>query len=238
MLRQLQPDLWQYVLGYLSEIDLCSVALVNHEFYGWAAADCFWEYHCYRQFSKEKQMTAGQKELLFSPTINSNNNGDNNDNNNNISSILYYTLPVTSLPTLSWKQRYGWTICDSQRQHITRDEICYYAWKLTYNGRASKLGLRTFLPDGTYHSPYAGRCEWILDENNNCFSFMGITLNIKRDVTTWGWIIGHETSTVYKSIVDSVAQRRLHHHNHMLPTRLLPPTPTATTTEEEEVEDN
>jgi len=104
----------------------------------------------------------------------------------------------SSKQQLHWKQRYAWAAFDSLRQEITRDEFCYFSWKLLYNGRESRLGLRKFLEDGTYHSPYAGRCEWIL--MNNHLMFMGISLKFERDLETWGWTIGKGTGTVYLSV--------------------------------------
>jgi hypothetical protein len=98
----------------------------------------------------------------------------------------------------TWKQGYAWTEYDKHRKLIRREEICLYAWKLTYNGAESRMGLRRFREDGTYHSPYAGVCEWGLYQNKLCF--MGIALPVERDKETWGWVIGKGHNTEYRSI--------------------------------------
>ena len=98
----------------------------------------------------------------------------------------------------TWKQRYAWGEYDKYRGVIRNDEICYYSWKLIYNGTESRMGLRKFQEDGTYHSPYAGVCEWALFQNRLCF--MGIELPISRNPKTWGWIIGKGHPTEYHSI--------------------------------------
>jgi len=163
----LQPDhVWQHALTFLSPSDLCSVALVSHEFHGWAVSDRLWEPHCHKQWEGKQ----GRKERFLSKA------------NNN----------------LSWKQRYAWAAFDGQRQTITFEEFCYFSWRLLYNGQPSKLGLRKFSPDGTYHSPYAGRLEWTLVDNH--LLFMGIGLKFERNLETWGWIIGRGTGTVYYSV--------------------------------------
>ena len=167
----IQPDLWQHALSFLSEIDLCSAALVSREFYRWATEDRLWEPRCHRQWEGKQ----GRKELFFQ-----------------------------SKPGgLSWKQRYAWAAYDGQRQIISREEICYYSWRLIYNGCESKLGLRKFMEDGTYHSPYAGLCEWTLSDHNRRLVFMGMSLPIERDLETWGWVIGKGSATAYFSVSGS-----------------------------------
>jgi hypothetical protein len=98
----------------------------------------------------------------------------------------------------TWKQGFAWAEYDKYRKVIRREEICHYAWKLIYNGTESRMGLRRFQEDGTYHSPYAGVCEWTLFQNKLCF--MGIALPMERNEGTWGWVIGKGHATEYQSV--------------------------------------
>ena len=102
---------------------------------------------------------------------------------------------------LTWKQRYAWAEFDKHRPTITQEEVCYFSWKLIYNGQESRLGLRKFSPDGTYTSPYAGVCEWTLLQNRLCF--MGIALPVERSEDNWGWVFGKGYSTQYTSVEDT-----------------------------------
>ena len=114
-------------------------------------------------------------------------------------------------PCDRWKQRYAWAEYDKYRTTITRDEISYYKWKLIYNGTESRMGLRQFLRDGTFHSPYAGRCEWQLFGNRMCF--MGIELAVERNPSNWGWIIGRGRPTVYYSIEEKSSKKKNENNN-------------------------
>ena len=171
---QLQPDLWRHALTFLPLSDLCSVALVNRELHDWATEDRLWKDHCY-QLCEGKQ---GTQHLLT----------DTNNTSN------------AQQPPLSWKQKYLLALKDSKRQRITPQEVSYYSWKLLYKRNGSNLGLRKFLPDGTYQSPYFGRCEWTLSKDDGCLQVMGHSLVVERDPETWGWIIGRGSSTVYHSV--------------------------------------
>ena len=170
------PDgCWQHALSYLNPQELCRVALVNRkEFYHWSNDDMYWKEHCKRRW-KGKQGTT----RLFSSQHTSNEHN-------------------SAITAESWKQRYAWAEYDKFRRYIYREEISYYRWRLVYNGAESRLGLRQFLPDGTYDSPYMGRCQWLLHENR--FLVMNMSLPIERDPETWGGIIGKGSNTVYYSV--------------------------------------
>jgi len=117
------------------------------------------------------------------------------------------------LPSISFlsslsssKQRYSAVANDALRKTIAKEEVCYYSWKLLYNNQGdSNLGVRKFLNDGTFHSPYFGVCEWALSHKGDTLLLMGLRLQVERDPNTWGWIIGKGTSTVYVSVDRNVA---------------------------------
>jgi len=176
--QELLPDaIWRYILTFFHPRDLCCMALLNHDFYNWANDDALWKEHCLARWQGKQsigRMLRRHQE---------HNNRNNNDHR-----------------TLTWKQWFGWAEYDKTRPIISQDEMCDYAWKLIYNGAESRMGLRKFLPNGTYHSPYAGLCEWALMDNRLCF--MGLQLPVTRNLETWGWIIGPGTATVYHSVLE------------------------------------
>jgi len=112
-------------------------------------------------------------------------------------------LPPLNMASLmhkikSWKESYIMAEMDSKRPYLSKEELVYFKWKLIYDGRPSNMGLRQFNADGTYHSPYMGVVNWGLEDNR--FSFAGTSLKIERDANTWGWIIGKNERTMYRSV--------------------------------------
>lgn len=107
---------------------------------------------------------------------------------------------LTHEPT-SWKESYVMAEMDSRRQAMTREELVHFKWKLVYDGKESRLGLRQFDANGMYWSPYMGMCEWIL--RGQYLMFAGMSLLVERDEESWGWIIGGgpiRQRTVYHSV--------------------------------------
>ena len=99
----------------------------------------------------------------------------------------------------SWKERYAWAEFDKYRSVLSRTELCHeFHWKLIYNGKESRLGLRKFDANGTFTSPYAGVVQWTFFENKLCF--MGVLFPIERNPENWGWIIGRGSPTEYHSV--------------------------------------
>ena len=89
---------------------------------------------------------------------------------------------------------------DSRRTDMTREELVYFKWQLVYNDQPSQMGLRQFNADGTYTSAYLGTTEWSL--SNNHLMFAGMSLRVKRDTKTWGYVIGTkgQDPTIYYSV--------------------------------------
>lgn len=115
----------------------------------------------------------------------------------------YALLPALNMGSLmhnskSWKESYIMAEMDSKCPYLSKEELVYFKWKLIYDGRPSQNGLRQFNADGTYHSPYMGVCNWQLEDE--WFSFAGTSLLVERDKHTWGWIIGKNERTMYRSV--------------------------------------
>ena len=115
----------------------------------------------------------------------------------------YALLPALNMGSLmhnskSWKESYIMAEMDSKCPYLSKEELVYFKWKLIYDGRPSQNGLRQFNADGTYHSPYMGVCNWSLEDDR--FSFAGTSLLVERDRNTWGWIIGKNERTMYRSV--------------------------------------
>lgn len=115
----------------------------------------------------------------------------------------FIELPAINMDSLmhtptSWKESYIMAEIDSKRTKMSKEELVHFKWKLIYDGRPSVNGLRQFNADGTYHSPYMGLTNWELE--GNIFSFAGSTLFVERDANTWGWIIGKNERTMYRSV--------------------------------------
>jgi len=179
--QHLPPNVWELVFSFLTPTDLCQTALANREFHAWSIEDRLWKPHCFELWIG-KQAGLFKESILSSPS-------------SSPSSVAPSAAPSAAH---SWKQKFAWTVFDSRRQVISREELIHYDWKLMYNGQESKLGLRKFSPDGIYRSPYAGPCEWALQ---NChLHVMQMALPIQRDFQSWGWIIGQGHVSVYFSV--------------------------------------
>jgi hypothetical protein len=115
--------------------------------------------------------------------------------------LIYNAHPFVH-NSLSWKESYIMAEIDSRRTILTPEEFIFFKWQLIYNGTPSSTGLRRFNPDGTYESPYMGRCEWHLDEAGRLtFSGMNVSLLAERNTDTWGWTVGKgQNNIVYHSV--------------------------------------
>lgn len=115
---------------------------------------------------------------------------------------LFYNAQPFVHNSSTWKESYIMAEIDSRRTKMTPEEFIYFKWQLIYNGTPSSTGLRSFNADGTYESPYMGRCEWHLDEAGRLtFSGMqSVSLLAERDKDTWGWTVGKGQNIVYQSV--------------------------------------
>lgn len=99
-----------------------------------------------------------------------------------------------------WKESWILAEIDSRRTDMTREELVYFKWQLVYNDQPSQMGLRQFNADGTYTSAYLGTTEWSL--SNNHLMFAGMSLRVKKNTKTWGYVIGTkgQDPTIYYSV--------------------------------------
>lgn len=99
-----------------------------------------------------------------------------------------------------WKTSYAFAEVDSRRQAITAEEVSHFRWQLIYHGRPSSMGLRHFQRNGVYVSPHFGETTWHLD-GRGYFVMQGVEpLQVRRDATNWGWLIGAGSGTEYLSV--------------------------------------
>ena len=212
VISSVPDEIWKLVLTYLDPYSLSTkTCLINHSFKHWSEQDILWKIHCAYRWQGKKHNWR-----LFM----TNNTTMMDTENDSIHNTAMMTQPhyqaimseftnnlrttessssSSSTTTTAWKRKYEDAEHDAKRQQITNEEIISHSWQLIYNGSPSRLGLRQFGKDGTYHSPYAGDCEWALQ--HNFFCIMGMSLVVER-CSDWGWIIGRGTRTVYLSSDD------------------------------------
>ena len=208
-------ELWIRSFSYLSEKDLFALGQVSRDFLIISSTDELWKPICDRRWKKKQNVKRfmrkeGEEGINDGRVTYCTDLMKQYDHYEaflrNLGPSKYAHLPALNMGSVrhipkSWKESYIMAEMDSKRPYLSKEELVYFKWKLIYDGRPSQNGLRQFNADGTYHSPYMGVCNWQLERE--WFSFAGTSLLVERDANTWGWIIGKNERTMYRSVDES-----------------------------------
>ena len=214
-------ELWIRSFSYLSEKDLFALGQVGRDFLIISSTDELWKPICLRRwkgkqnikrFIKEGEEGTNDGRVTYCTDLMKQYNHSGLSAVENVRNVVmmewgyqykYARLPALNFGSMmhkikSWKESYIMAEMDSKRPYLSKEELVYFKWKLIYDSRPSQNGLRQFNADGTYNSPYMGLTSWELEDNE--FSFAGTSLRVERDTNTWGWIIGKNERTMYRSV--------------------------------------